>query len=83
MKNNFIKYIIISCLLIILILIGFSVYSNNLNNKLNEQIKVMLTEVGNQNKLVVESEIEKQQDLVKQFANTLSLKDFDEEVIPL
>ena len=83
MKNNFIKYIIISCLLIILILIGFSVYSNNLNNKLNEQIKVMLTEVGNQNKLVVESEIEKQQDLVKQLANTLSLKNYDEEIIPL
>ncbi len=83
MKNNFIKYIIISCLLIILILTGFSIYSNNLNNKLNEQIKVMLTEVGNQNKLVVESEIEKQHDLVEQLANTLSLKDFDEEVVPL
>lgn len=84
MKNNFIRYIIISCLLIILILTGFSVYSNNLNEKLNEQIKVMLTEVGNQNKLVVENEIEKQQDLVKQLAETLSLKStYDEEVISL
>ena len=83
MKNNFIKYIIISCLLIILTITGFSFYSNNLNNKLNEQIKVMLTEVGTQNKLVVESEIEKQQDLVKQLADTLSIKEFDEEVISL
>ena len=82
MKNNFIKYIIVSCLLIILILIGFSIYSNNLNNKLNDQIKIMLTEVGNQNKLVVESEIKKQQELVKQLAEALSLKDFDN-VIPL
>ena len=84
MKNNFIKYIIISCLLIILILTGFSVYSNNLNEKLNEQIKIMLQEVGNQNKLVVTSEITKQQDLVKQLAKTLSLKStYDEEVIQL
>ena len=83
MKNNFIKYIIISCLLIILILTGFSIYSNNLNNKLNEQIKIMLSEIGNQNKLVVASEINKQQDLVNQLALTLSSKNLDEEIIPL
>ena len=83
MKNNFIKYIIISCLLIILILTGFSIYSNNLNNKLNEQIKIMLSEIGNQNKLIVASEINKQQDLVKQLALTLSSKNLDEEIIPL
>ena len=84
MKNNIIKYMFISCLLIILIITGFSVYSNNLNEKLNEQIKVMLKEVGNQNKLVVTSEITKQQDLVKQLAKTLSLKStYGEEEIEL
>lgn len=67
MKNKYIKYLTISCLVILLIVTGFYIYSNNLNAKLNEQIKVMLSEVGMQNKLIVESEIINQQNLVKHY----------------
>ena len=82
MKNKYIKYLIISCLVILLIVTGFYIYSNNLNAKLNEQIKVMLSEVGMQNKLIVESEIINQQNLVKQLSKTMSSTDsFDNEVI--
>lgn len=82
MKNKYIKYLIISCLAIFLIVTGFYIYSNNLNAKLNEQIKVMLSEVGMQNKLIVESEIINQQNLVKQLSKTMSSTDsFDNEVI--
>ena len=82
MKNKYIKYLTISCLVILLIVTGFYIYSNNLNAKLNEQIKVMLSEVGMQNKLIVESEIINQQNLVKQLSKTMSSTDsFDNEVI--
>ena len=62
------KYMVLSLVILLLFFIGIIIYSNILKNKLSGQVNITLSEVAYQNKMVVESQISEQRNLVKQLA---------------
>lgn len=74
----------ISCVIILLMIsvIVFAWYSNNLKNELRELVRDTLKEVSNQNVLVVQKEIEGDLNALTEIAERIgSLKDADEQEI--
>ena len=70
-KKGLVKYLILSLLIFIVFIVGINVYSNILKNKLTDQVRVTLSEVAYQNKMVVESQISEQRNLVQELALVL------------
>ena len=62
------KYMVLSLVILLFFIIGIIIYSNILKNKLSGQVNITLSEVAYQNKMVVESQISEQRNLVKQLA---------------
>lgn len=71
-KKGLIKYLILSLLIFIVFIVGINAYSNILKNKLTYQVRVTLSEVAYQNKMVVESQISEQRNLVQELALVLN-----------
>ncbi len=71
-KKGLVKYLILALLIFVLFVIGINAYSNVLKNKLTNQVRVTLSEVAYQNKMVVESQISEQRNLVQELALVLN-----------
>ena len=71
-KKGLVKYLILSLLIFIVFIVGINAYSNILKNKLTDQVRVTLSEVAYQNKMVVESQISEQRNLVQELALVLN-----------
>ena len=71
-KKGLVKYLILSLLIFIVFIVGINAYSNILKNKLTYQVRVTLSEVAYQNKMVVESQISEQRNLVQELALVLN-----------
>ena len=74
-KNGLIKYLVLSILIIFLFITGINIYSYVLKSRLKEQVTKTLSEVSEQNKMVVESQISEQRNLVQQLGVILETKD--------
>ena len=84
-KNDLIKYLVLSILIIFLFITGINIYSYVLKSRLKEQVTKTLSEVSEQNKMVVESQISEQRNLVQQLGVILETKDklISDEVIEI
>ena len=71
-KKGLVKYLILSLLIFIVFIVGINAYSNMLKNKLTDQVRVTLSEVAYQSKMVVESQISEQRNLVQELALVLN-----------
>ena len=74
-KKGLVKYLILSLLIFIVFIVGINAYSNILKNKLTDQVRVTLSEVAYQSKMVVESQISEQRNLVQELALVLNPED--------
>ena len=71
-KKKISKYVILSIFVLLFFLIGIYIYSDVLKDKLTEQVEITLAEVAYQNKMVVESQISEQRNLVKELGIVLN-----------
>ena len=67
-KKGLVKYLILSLIILVSFILGIIAYSSILKNKLTDQVRVTLSEVAYQNKMVVESQISEQRNIVKELA---------------